>query len=113
MKTTKKSKINENALRLMLRKEIVKLLEAEEEQEAPEQEEQPEPEPEEEPEEEQGLNPKLEGITRYYIRKLKDSGAEVGTEELVEMLSTVIEQFAASSEQKLNILKTIRTNIVH
>jgi len=32
MKTTKKSKINENALRLMLRKEIVKLLEAEEEQ---------------------------------------------------------------------------------
>ena len=111
MKTTKKSKINENALRLMLRKEIVKLLEAEEEQEAPEQEEQPEPE--EEPEEEQGLNPKLEGITRYYIRKLKDSGTEVGTEELVEMLSTVIEQFAASSEQKLNILKTIRTNIVH
>jgi len=111
MKTTKKSKINENALRLMLRKEIVKLLEAEEEQEAPEQEEQPEPE--QEPEEEQGLNPKLEGITRYYIRKLKDSGAEVGTEELVEMLSTVIEQFTASSEQKLNILKTIRTNIVH
>jgi hypothetical protein len=111
MKTTKKSKINENALRLMLRKEIVKLLEAEEEQEAPEQEEQPEPE--EEPEEEQGLNPKLEGITRYYIRKLKDSGAEIGMEELVEMLSTVIEQFAASSEQKLNILKTIRTNIVH
>jgi hypothetical protein len=111
MKTTKKSKVNENALRLMLRKEIVKLLEAEEEQEAPEQEEQPEPE--EEPEEEQGLNPKLEGITRYYIRKLKDSGAEVGTEELVEMLSTVIEQFTASSEQKLNILKTIRTNIVH
>ena len=111
MKTTKKSKINENALRLMLRKEIVKLLEAEEEQEAPEQEEQPEPE--EEPEEEQVLNPKLEGITRYYIRKLKDSGAEVGTEELVEMLSTVIEQFTASSEQKLNILKTIRTNIVH
>ncbi len=110
MKTTRKSKINENALRLMLRKEIVKLLEAEEEQEAPEQEEQPEPE--EEPEEEQGLDSKLEGITRYYIRKLKDSGAEVGTEELVEMLSTVIEQFTASSEQKLNILKTIRTNIV-
>ncbi len=44
MKTTKKSEINENALRLMLRKEIVKLLEAEQEQEAPEQEEQPEPE---------------------------------------------------------------------
>ena len=107
MKTTIKSKINENALRLMLRKEIVKLLEADEEQEAPEQEEQPEPE-----EEEQGLDSKLEAITSSYIRKLKDSGAQVGTEELVEMLSSVIEQFTASSEQKLNVLKTIKTNIV-
>jgi len=108
MKTTRKSKINENALRSMLRKEIVKLLEADEEQEAPEQEKQPEPEPEEE----QGLDPKLEAITSGYIRKLKDSGAQVGAEELVEMLSSVIERFADSSEQKLNILKSIKTNIV-
>ena len=110
MKTTRKSKINENALRLMLRKEIVKLLEADEEQEAPEQEEQPEPE--EEPQEEEGLDPKLEAITSSYIRKLKDSGAQVGAEELVEMLSSVIERFTDSSEQKLNILKSIKTNIV-
>ena len=108
MKTTRKSKINENALRLMLRKEIVKLLEADEEQEAPEQEEQPEPE-----EEEQGLDSKLEAATSNYIRKIKDSGVQVGTEELVEMLSSVIERFTASNEQKLNILKTIKTNIVH
>lgn len=107
MKTTRKSKINENALRLMLRKEIVKLLEADEEQ--GNQETQPEPEPEEE----QGLDPKLEAITGSYIRKLKDSGVQVGTEELVEMLSTVIERFTDSSEQKLNILKSIKTNIVH
>lgn len=106
MKTTRKPKINENALRSMLRKEIIKLLEAEGEQEAPEQEEQPEPK------EEQGLDPKLEGITSGYIRKLKDSGVQVGTEELVEMLSTVIERFTDSSEQKLNILKLIKTNIV-
>tara|TARA_R110000868_G_scaffold277562_3_gene537379 strand:+ start:494 stop:829 length:336 start_codon:yes stop_codon:yes gene_type:complete len=110
MKTTRKSKINENALRLMLRKEIVKLLEADEEQEAPEQEEQPEPE--EEPQEEEGLDPKLEAITSGYIRKLKDSGVQVGTEELVEMLSSVIERFTDSSEQKLNILKSIKINIV-
>ena len=107
MKTTRKPKINENALRSMLRKEISKLLEAEEEQ--GNQETQPEPEPEEE----QGLDPKLEGITGSYIRKLKDSGVQVGTEELTEMLSSVIERFTDSSEQKLNILKTIKTNIVH
>ena len=106
MKTTRKPKINENALRSMLRKEISKLLEAEEEQ--GNQETQPEPEPEEE----QGLDPKLEAITSGYIRKLKDSGAQVGVEELVEMLSSVIERFTDSSEQKLNILKSIKTNIV-
>jgi len=109
MKTTRKPKINENALRSMLRKEISKLLEVEGEQEAPKQEKQPKPEPEEE----QGLDPKLEAITSGYIRKLKDSGIQVGTEELTEMLSSVIERFTDSSEQKLNILKTIKTNIVH
>jgi len=109
MKTTRKPKINENALRSMLRKEISKLLEVEGEQEAPKQEKQPEPEPEEE----QGLDPKLEAITSGYIRKLKDSGIQVGTEELTEMLSSVIERFTDSSEQKLNILKTIKPNIVH
>jgi hypothetical protein len=106
MKTTRRSKINESALRSMLRKEIIKLLEADEEQEAPEQEEQPEPE------QEQGLDSKLEAATSNYIRKIKDSGAQVGTEELVEMLSSVIERFTNSSEQKLNILKSIKTNIV-
>lgn len=105
MKNIRKPKINENALRLMLRKEIKKLLEAEEQQ-APEQEEQPEPE------EEQGLDTKLEGMTDNYIRKLKDSGNQIGTEELVVMLSTVIQRFIDSSEQKLNILKLIKTNIV-
>ena len=110
MKTTRKPKINENALRSMLRKEISKLLEVEGEQEAPKQEKQPKPEPE--PEEEEGLDPKLEAITSGYIRKLKDSGVQVGAEELVEMLSSVIERFADSSEQKLNILKSIKINIV-
>jgi len=108
MKTTRKPKINENALRSMLRKEISKLLEVEGEQEAPKQEKQPKPEPEEE----EGLDPKLEAATSNYIRKIKDSGVQVGAEELVEMLSSVIERFADSSEQKLNILKSIKINIV-
>lgn len=113
MKTTRKPKVNENALRLMLRKEIIKLLEADEEQEAPEQEEQPEPEPEEVPQEEEGLNPKLEAITSGYVRRLQGSGVQMGTEELVEILSSIIERFTDSSEQKLNILKSVKTNVVH
>ena len=103
MKTTRKSKINENALRSMLRKEISKLLEVDGEQEK---------QPKKEPEKEEGLDPKLEAVTSNYIRKLKDSSAQVGTEELVEMLSNIIERFTDSSDQKLNILKLIKTNIV-
>ena len=106
IKNNKKTRLNENALRALLRKEITKILEAEETEKEPEEKEVPEPE------EELGLNSKLEAITSNYIRKLKDSGVQVGTEELVEMLSTVIESFTNSSEQKLNVLKTIKTNIV-
>jgi hypothetical protein len=106
MRTTKKSKIQENALRSILRKEIAKIMEAEEEQ-APEQE-MPEPE-----QEDQGLDPKLEAITGSYVRKLKDSGVQVGSNELIEMISSIIESFMDSNERKLDVLKAIKSNIVH
>lgn len=102
-KTINKKTINENALRSMLRKEIARILEAD----AAEEEEAPEPEPEEE----EGLGADMDAATQLYIRKLKDMGA-VETEDLVEMVSNIIEAFADSSEHKLSILKTIKSNIV-
>lgn len=104
MKANKKTKLNENDLRALLRKEIKRVMEAEE---APDQEasaEKPE-------EEEEGLGEEKQAATSVYVRKLKDLGSVDGT-DLVEMLSSVIEAFAGSSEERLQILKGIKNNIV-
>ena len=99
-----KQKLAENLLRSYIRKEIQRIREAEQE-EAPEAET-------EEPAEEQGLDPKLQAITANYAKRLKDSGVAVGTEELIDMLSDVIEMFTQSGDTKLSVLKGIRNKIV-
>lgn len=107
-----KQKLAENLLRSYIRKEIQRIREAEQE-EAPEAETEETPEePAEEPAEEQGLDPKLQAITANYAKRLKDSGVAVGTEELIDMLSDVIEMFTQSGDTKLSVLKGIRNKIV-
>ena len=107
MKNNKKATLAENVLRKYIRNEIKKLMEAEEEQST---EETPEAEPE--PEEEEGLNADFDAATSRYIAKLKDSANSIEDSDLVEMVSTIISAFAGSSEQKLNVLKAVKTNIV-
>ena len=102
-----KTKLMESSLRRFIRQEIQRIREAEETEAPEETEEQPEEQPEEE-----GLDPKLQAITSSYIKRLKDSGAGVGGEELIEMLSDVIETFTQSSDTKLMVLKGIRNKIV-
>ena len=104
-KPTTKKNINENVLRSMLRKEIARILEADD----AEKEEAPEPEPEEQ---EAGLDADLDAATNLYIRKLKDSAAGVDDSDLIEMVSNIVSAFATSSEHKLNILKAVKSNIV-
>lgn len=107
-----KQKLAENLLRSYIRKEIQRIREAEQE-EAPEAETEETPEePVEEPAEEQGLDPKLQAITANFTKHLKDSGVAVGTEELIDMLSDVIEMFTQSGDTKLAVLKGIRNKIV-
>lgn len=107
-----KQKLAENLLRSYIRKEIQRIREAEQE-EAPEAETEETPEePVEEPAEEQGLDPKLQSITANFTKRLKDSGVAVGTEELIDMLSDVIEMFTQSGDTKLTVLKGIRNKIV-
>jgi len=109
MKNTRKNKINENTLRSLIRKEITSIMEADEEEQTPVEE----PEVEEpEADEEEGLDPKLQAINSMYIKRLKEASASVGTEELVTMLSEVIERFDFTSEQKLSILKGIKLNTI-
>ena len=107
-----KQKLAENLLRSYIRKEIQRIREAEQE-EAPEAETEETPEePVEEPAEEQGLDPKLQAITANFTKRLKGSGVAVETEELIDMLSDVIEMFTQSGDTKLAVLKGIRNKIV-
>ena len=110
MRNNKKATLAENVLRKYIRNEIKKLMEADEEQST---EETPEAKPEPEPEEEEGLNADFDAATSRYIGKLKDSSNSVEESDLIDMVSTIITAFAGSSEQKLNVLKAIKTNIVH
>ena len=135
MMKSKKQTLAENLLRQYIRKEIKRVMEADEEggeptatastekpapkptpkpeekpKEAPE--EAPEETPEEEPEEEEGLNPDFQAAYNSFIAKLKGSTGSVTSEDVVEMASNFINNFTGSSEEKLNVLKTIKSNIV-
>ena len=102
MKNNKKT-LKENTFRSLIRKEIKKILEAEEGEKAPEAAP--------EPEEEEGMNDALQGAVGGFVRKLKDIGG-VESDDIVEIVSNVIEAFADSSEQKLNILRGVKSSIV-
>jgi len=124
MRNNKKATLAENVLRKYIRNEIKKLMEADEEQsteEKPEAKPAPKPEPKsiEKPkpepveDDEEGLNADFDAATSRYVAKLKDSANSVEESDLIEMVSTIISAFAGSSEQKLNVLKAIKINIVH
>lgn len=104
MKNNKKM-LKESEFRSLIRKEIKKILEAEETETKPE--EAPEPEAQEE----EGLSDALQGAVGTFVRKLKDIGG-VEANDIVEIVSSVIEAFADSSEQKLNILRGVKSNVV-
>ena len=104
MKNNKKRKLNEDALRSLLRREITKILEAEETEKDNQEDS--------EEQEEQGLPADLEAATNIYVRKLKETSDGLEDSDLVEMISTIITAFADSSEHRLNILKGIRSNII-
>lgn len=79
----------------------------------PKAEPKPEPKAEPAPEEEAGLNDDFQAATDMFIRKLTQSTGTPVAEDLVDMLSQVIEHFTTSSEERLNLLKGIRNNTVH
>lgn len=119
MKASKQTQ--ENLVRSFIRKEIKRILEADEQPtsdvEAPEEKEAPE---KEEPkktdvkpvETEPETNSKLEEYTESFVKRLSYSGEDIGNDELVDIVSKVISSFASSSENKLNILKSVKSNIV-
>ncbi len=69
---------------------------------------QPEPAPEEE-----GLNPDFQAATDAFMRKLAQSTGTPSADDLIDMMSQMVERFTTSSEERLNLLKGIRNNTVH
>lgn len=104
-----KQKLAEDLLRKYIRTQIKSLMEAEEQEETPAKEQPAQEEPETE---EAGLSPELQKAVNSFVAKLKNSTDSVGSEELVDMIGTVITAFVDSSEIRMNILKNIKTNIV-
>ena len=80
---------------------------------APEEAPEEEPAPEETPEEEEGLGGDFQTAVDMFTRKISLSQDTPSNEDLVDMLSQVAEKFTTTSEERLNLLKGIRNNIVH
>jgi len=79
---------------------------------AAKEEPQEEPAPEEAPEEE-GLGGDFQTAVDMFARKISLSQDTPTNDDLVDMLSQVAEKFTTTSEERLNLLKGIRNNIVH
>lgn len=83
-------------------------------QEPPKEEPKEEPaQPEPAPEEEEGLNADFQAATDMFIRKLTQSTGTPSADDLVDMMSQMVERFTTTSEERLNLLKGIRDNTVH
>lgn len=119
----KKQAISENLLRKYIQNEIRRMMEAEEEETpsappAPTVKTKPvekpveKPEPEETPEDTQGLNADFQAAMNAFVQKLKSSTESVEHDDLINMVGDIIDTFTSSSEAKLNILRTVKTNIV-
>lgn len=117
--TSKTKSVTEKQLREAVRRMVrrVMLKEAEaaaaEEEETPAEEPQAEPKPAPSPEVEAELDAAFQTATDYMIQKLTQSNATPGAEDLTDMVSQILDRFTTSSEERLNILKGIRNNIVH
>tara|TARA_R110000868_G_scaffold121175_2_gene321546 strand:- start:390 stop:785 length:396 start_codon:yes stop_codon:yes gene_type:complete len=121
----------ERALREAIRRLAVKVLREEEEKAAEEASEEtpeetptatttptPETAPEEEPTpeeapEEEGLGGDFQSAVDMFTRKISLSQDTPSGDDLIDMLSQVAEKFTTTSEERLNLLKGIRNNIVH
>jgi ribosome-binding protein aMBF1 (putative translation factor) len=115
----------ERALREAIRRLAFKVLREEEEaekkaEEAPEEEPAPEQPAPEQPasqeapaEEEQGLGGDFQTAVDMFTRKIGLSQETPSSDDLVDMLSQVVEKFTTTSEERLNLLKGIRNNTVH
>lgn len=106
---------SEKQIREAVRRLVAKMLKEQDEEEnaeeAPEEDPnaiaKPEPTPEEE-----GLNSDYQSATDMFIRKIAQTTATPTTDDLIDMISQVVERFTTTSEERLNLLKGVRSNTI-
>lgn len=125
--------ILEALLRKFIKNELRRLREADEDQEAtdaeagteeetpetPEpaatekpEEEKPEEQPQEEPAEEEGLNMDFQEGLDNFIQKLKSSTDPVQHEDVVNIVTDLIDSFTSGNDAKMKILSNVRDNFL-
>ncbi len=109
-----KSKIQENALRSLIKNEIKRLLEQDEEQ-ASSQQSGTEPtaeKPVEDPkQDDQGREQALTKISSAYVKSLKNNLQNITTDELSNAFESVMNQLGYSKEAKINVLRAIKNSL--
>jgi len=102
-------RIKESQLRSIVRKEIKALMEADEEQ--PEAQATPEEQPKPEPEEE-GPS-KATQFAEKIVDRLRREPELATADAMVDIITQFLTSMDFSSEAKLTILKTVKTNTIH
>jgi hypothetical protein len=100
----RKNKLAENTLRTELRKYIKAVMKEQEEKEAPEQDS--------EENSEEKSNAELDSLKTRFVGKMKSIQGATDMETMIQSFSDILNGFGMSSEQKLNLLKGIKSNIV-
>ncbi len=106
-----KSKIQENQFRALVRNEIAKIMKEQEDEQIPSKEkgaDQKAPE-EEKPKKDRGEA--LEKITYSYTRALKNNLQQLSSEELAEVMDSILDHFGFGKDGKMDVLRTLKNKI--
>jgi len=96
-----KKSLQLETLRSLIRKEIATVINPEQGQEI--QPDQPERE---------GIDPRLAELTSNYIRKVRMTSEQFEPEDVIEMVALIVTAFGETSEQRLSILRGVKSKTV-
>lgn len=97
-----KKSLQLETLRALIRKEIASVINPEQGQEI-----------EPEAPKEDGIDPRLAQLTSNYIRKVRMTSDEFEPEDVIEMVALIVSAFGETSEQRLEILRGVKSKTVH
>ena len=102
----KKTRLQENEFRSLVRTEISKIIKEEEgnTQEVPQEEPKAKGK-------EQDRGESVEKITSVYVRGLKNSLQQLTTEEMADAFNLVMDHFGLGRDGKMEVLRTIKNSI--